>query len=626
MGPMRTLLQRANSRSALQSIALFLCLRRCLNNHVTSSVAEQMPYFYAFLRNLMLSTLLLCLSIGCSDPSTSNLLDTNDKSTTSHADSVFDHNAEWDTFSNAFMQSLFEISPTTAVWSGKHEYDGQLPDFSRAGLRNTLSVLHRLQEQAAAFDSDSLTRDRRFEQELIHWYVDRRLFWLESADWPHKNPSFYRGSLAPTVYVTREYAPLEARLASLTEYAIHIPEALSQVQENLELPLPETYRKLGIGYFEGMAKYLEEDVQDIFKGVGSAELQQRFKHANTDATAAFRNLARWLEASEPAAPGSYALGAKRFQEMLLRGEMVDLSLEQLSDLGQKDLERNLAALADACERITPEGVDACIRIVASHKPKGGPVARGRAQLAELKQFVMQEELVSIPGDEIALVREAPPYRRSNLAYISIPGPFEKKSLPSIYYISPPDPSWSSEVQAAFVPSEARLMFVSLHEVWPGHFLWGLHRKLALRPLSRMLSSTTFSEGWAHYAEEMMWEAGFHAGDPEMHVGQLVSALMRNVRYMSSLGLHTSGMSVEDSIKLFHNAAYLDTGNARQQAARGTYDPNYLAYTLGKLMIRDLRDDWTTSRGGRSAWKAFHDELLSYGGAPLPLVRKYMLAE
>ena len=583
-----------------------------------------MPGIPMRFRGIFLIPLLLLFQSGCSEAPDSAEQSKGNSAPASHPAAT--SNTEWDDFSNAFMQALFDISPTTAVWAGKHEYDGQLPDFSQAGLAHMRNVLHRFQTQATAFDPSSLSHDRRFEQELIHWYIDRRLFWLESADWPHKNPSFYRGSLAPTVYVTREYASPEKRLASLTEYASRIPEALSQVQANLELPLPETYRKLGISYFSGMATYLADDVPVIFADVGSPELQQRFDTANREASAAFRNLAQWLEDSKPAAPGSYALGVKRFREMLTRGEMVDLPLEQLTELGQKDLERNLAALAKACGQITPDGVEACIRIVAGHKPEGGPVARGRAQLVELKQFVAQNDLVSIPSDEVALVREAPPYRRSNLAYINMPGPFEATPLPSIYYISPPDPSWSPEVQAAFIPSEARLMFVSVHEVWPGHFLWGLHRKLAPRPLSRLLSSTTFSEGWAHYAEEMMWEAGFHAGDPEMHVGQLVSALMRNVRYMSALGLHTGGMSVADSIRLFQNDAYLDTGNARQQAARGTYDPNYLSYTLGKLMIRDLRRDWTASRGGRKAWKAFHDELLSYGGAPLPLVRKYMLGD
>jgi uncharacterized protein (DUF885 family) len=132
------------------------------------------------------------------------------------------------------------------------------------------------------------------------------------------------------------------------------------------------------------------------------------------------------------------------------------------------------------------------------------------------------------------------------------------------------------------------------------------------------------EGWAHYGEEMMWEMGLNDGDPETHIGQLSNALLRDARFLSAIGLHTGGMSVAESERLFTDEAYQDVGSARQQAARGTYDPAYLNYTMGKLMIRKLRADWTASRGGQAAWREFHDAFLSYGGPPIPMVRKAML--
>jgi uncharacterized protein (DUF885 family) len=166
----------------------------------------------------------------------------------------------------------------------------------------------------------------------------------------------------------------------------------------------------------------------------------------------------------------------------------------------------------------------------------------------------------------------------------------------------------------------------VHEVWPGHFLQYLHANRSQSKVGRLFVGYAYSEGWAHYTEEMMWEAGLGEGDPETHIGQLIEALLRNVRYLSAIGLHTQGMTVEESEKMFRDSAYYDPGNARQQAARGTYDPAYLNYTLGKLMIRRLRDDWTKDRGGREAWGEFHDEFLSYGGPPIPLVRRAMLGE
>ncbi|MCH8025104.1 MAG: DUF885 domain-containing protein, partial [Candidatus Marinimicrobia bacterium] len=223
----------------------------------------------------------------------------------------------------------------------------------------------------------------------------------------------------------------------------------------------------------------------------------------------------------------------------------------------------------------------------------------------------------------ALVNESPPHRGWNAAYIDIPGPYEK-NLPSIYYIAPPDPSWTEAEQQAYIPGLADLMFISVHEVWPGHFLQFLHANRAASKFGQIFGSYAFTEGWAHYSEELMWEAGLADGDQAIHIGQLLNALLRNVRYLSAIGLHTQGMTVAQSEQMFLNQAFQDPGNASQQANRGTFDPGYLNYTMGKLMIRQLRDDWTAERGGRAAWREFHDQFLSYGAPPVPLVRTAML--
>ena len=214
-------------------------------------------------------------------------------------------------------------------------------------------------------------------------------------------------------------------------------------------------------------------------------------------------------------------------------------------------------------------------------------------------------------------------QRWNSAFINIAGPYDK-GMPSVYYIAPPDPAWSKKDQLAYILSEADLLYTSVHEVWPGHFLQYLHANRAKIPFGQVFVGYAFSEGWAHYTEEMMWDAGLGNGDPVEHIGQLMNALLRNVRLECAIGLHTQGMTVKQCEKMFREKGFVDPGNARQQAARGTYDPAYLNYTLGKLMINKLRADWTASRGGRAAWKSFHDEFLSYGGPPIPLLRERML--
>jgi uncharacterized protein (DUF885 family) len=263
--------------------------------------------------------------------------------------------------------------------------------------------------------------------------------------------------------------------------------------------------------------------------------------------------------------------------------------------------------------------------MAANKPLDGPVQEARDQLPPLRAFLIEMDLVSIPGTETALVEESPPYNRQNSAYIDIPGPFET-GLPSVYYISPPDPTWDAGTRAAYIPGKMDLLGTSIHEIWPGHFLNSLHSNRAESLLGKLFVGYAFAEGWAHYTEEMMIEAGLHDGNAETRIGQLTNALLRNCRYISAIGLHARGMTVEQSYEMFREECYQDIGNATQQAARGTYDPAYLNYTMGKLMIRKLREDWTATRGGRDAWKAFHDEFLSYGGPPIPMVRRAMMKE
>jgi uncharacterized protein (DUF885 family) len=365
-------------------------------------------------------------------------------------------------------------------------------------------------------------------------------------------------------------------------------------------------------------------VPAIFAGVDDAALQARFTASNGAAIGAMRGLATWLDEQRPRATQDFALGPEKFAHMLQATERVDVPIAELKAAGEADLARNRAALDAACAQFAPGATTVeCVARMNANKPEGGAVAGARAQLAGLRQFIVDQDLVSIPGTEEAQVEEAPPFNRWNFAYIEIPGPYEQ-ALPSIYYIAPPDPSWPKADQDAYVSGQAKLLFTSAHEVWPGHFLHFLHAKRSDWAFSRQFVGYAFAEGWAHYTEEMMFEAGVEGATPEVHVGQLTSALLRNVRFLSAIGLHTGGMTLADSEKMFVEQGLQDPGNARQQAARGTYDPAYLNYTLGKLMIRQLREDWTAPRGGRQAWKAFHDRFLSYGGPPIPLVRAQML--
>jgi hypothetical protein len=522
------------------------------------------------------------------------------------------------------MDSYFAAHPDVAVIAGRHEFDGKLPDWSVEGIKKEVQRLRAERERATAFKEESLDDRQRFEREYLVARVDQDLFWLESVEWPFRNPKFYGDSLDPNVYVSREYAPLADRLRAYTDYARAVPAAAAQIQRNLRTPLPHVYIDIGHISFGGLATYYEKDVPIVFASVTDAEAQSNFRVANSGAIKAMKDLDEWLKMQEATASDSFAVGPEKFNEMLKATERVDVPLAQLKEIADRDLDRNLAALKEACNVFAAgENLEKCVAKAQADKPQGSPVETARKQLLDLRSFIEAKHIVTIPGPEQAKVAESPPYQRWNFAYIDIPGTYEK-NLPSIYYISPPDPKWPRAEQEAYLPGKSVLLFTSVHEVWPGHFLQFLHANRSPSKFGQVFVGYAFSEGWAHYSEEMMWDAGLGNGDPEAHIGQLIEALLRNVRFLSAIGLHTAGMTLAESEKMFREKAYQDAGNARQQAARGTFDPAYLNYTMGKLMIRKLREDWTASRGGKSAWKDFHDEFLKFGGPPIPLVRKAML--
>lgn len=531
----------------------------------------------------------------------------------------------WPGFRDAFVEELFRQDPYFAVYQGRHDFDGRLPDWSAAGLKAQADFLRDAIARAQAFPDRQLDADARIERDYLIAVARGRLFWLTDADQPHHNPAYYiNGGLDPNVYIARPYADAATRMRAFIAFARAVPGAAAQIRANLAMPMPLSFIDYGKAGFQGLADYYTGDAKAAFAEVKDPALQAEFDAAAAGASRAMADLAKWLDSNRATATTGYALGEVRFARMLDATEMVTTPLAELEAIGRADLKRNQAALTAACAQFLPGGsiVD-CMAKLNARKPQGGVVEAARVQLDQLKAFVAAADIVSIPGTEQAQVAEAPPYNRQNFAYIDIPGPYEK-GLPSVYYIAPPDPSWSKEVQDGYIPGEKDLLFTSVHEVWPGHFLNFLHSNRSPSLFGRIFVGYAFAEGWAHYAEEMSWDAGLGQGDPETHIGQLSNALLRDCRFLSAIGLHARGMTQEQSRQMFIEQCYQDEGNARQQAARGTYDPAYLNYTMGKLMIRKLREDWIASRGGRTAWKAFHDRFLSFGGPPIPLVRQAMM--
>lgn len=533
---------------------------------------------------------------------------------------------DWPSFVNNFIEATFKSNPGFAVAQGRHEYDGQIADLSPAGIQGDVDRLKKAIADAQGFSDDKLTPQQRYQRDYLIAVAKGQLFWIDptGADQLHHNPASYLGFVDPSVYITVPYAPKEQRLKSYIKFLQNVPRAMEQMRGNIQTPMATSFVDYAKSAFGGFVQYYPGDGMAAWKGVGTPEDQQALKMATDNAVKAMQDTVTWVESQRAASKPNFALGKEKFQRMLADTEMVTTPVEQLEQIGRADLASNQKLLGEACSRYAPgQTIEACMVKMSNNKPQGGAVAGARAQLAGLKKFIIANDIVTIPGPEEAKVEEAPPYNRQNFAYINIPGPYEK-GLPSVYYIAPADPSWPKAEQDAFVPGQADLLFTSVHEVWPGHFLNFLHANRSKDMFGRVFVGYAFAEGWAHYTEEMMRVKGVGGGTDETLIGQLSNALLRDCRFLSAIGMHTGSMTQAQSYDLFRNQCYQDSGNARQQAARGTYDPAYLNYTMGKLMIRKLRDDWTATRGGEKAWKAFHDQFLSYGGPPIPLVRQQMM--
>lgn len=534
---------------------------------------------------------------------------------------------------DTFYQAHLAFRPTLAVELGHHRFDGQVPPRSPEAIAAEVERLARAQATLERISPDGLPRELRLEREIALAELRKERFDLEVRRRPWRDPFYYlRGfSLAP--YVIRAYAPLPERARAMLAACRGAGDYYAQAAANLERDLPRPWLAVGQMMARGAIAFVRGDARAALPDLAVTD-----PALAADLGACLDAMAGQLEGFVAAlderfatATDAYALGADAFLAMLANNEGITTDLATLEATARADLDRNLAALAEAARQLDPaRPVADVVAEVSADKPAPADViAEATAQVDALRAFVVAHDVVSLPRQDVIEVAPSPPFMRGNFAALGGVGPFETAALPSFYYIAPPDPGWPEDEQRAYVPSRWDLLFVTAHEVWPGHFVQGMHQRASGARMRMSFETYTTSEGWAHYVEEMMWDAGLGDGDPRARIGMLKNALLRDVRFVVALGLHTGGMTVEEATALFAEHAFADPANARQQALRGTIDPMYLSYTLGKLIIRKLRDDWQAQRRARgedASLRAFHDAFLFHGEAPLPVIRRMMLGD
>jgi uncharacterized protein (DUF885 family) len=527
--------------------------------------------------------------------------------------------SKWEDLTQYIATHLYRHEPNIAVSLGLHDYDGTLPDRSPQALANIVAQLEK--DKAALAAASDLNTAQQLERDVLLARVRSVLFDLVELDRLRRNPMAYSSAINLDAYIVRDYAPLADRAAAVVKLCTGLPKYLQQARDNLRLPMPKPWIDTALLQTKGFVEFADKDMRAQL--AGQAGIDPALDQCKT----ALVEHAAWLEKQQPNGTNDYALGPTKFLAMLRDTQGVDIDAKTLQAIAEEDLRRNTAAIEEAARAIDPKRpVAAVVEEMANVKPEANEVlAVATKQSDEMRAFILANNIVSIPSEDVAVVKESPAFMRWNSAFLNRPGVFEQKSLPSFYYISPPDPKWPPAEQRAYIPPREDLLFTTIHEVWPGHFLHGLHIKKHPSRILQSFCTYSNSEGWAHYTEEMMFDAGVGNQSPQARIGMLKEALLRNVRFVVTIGLHTRGMTVDDAQKLFVQKAFVDPGGARQQAARGTFDPMYLAYTLGKIMIRNLRTDWMKANPGKSL-RDFHDALLSYACAPLPVIRRAMLGD
>ena len=536
-------------------------------------------------------------------------------------------------FVDNYFKALFEWTPTTATSIGFHEYDSKLEDFSAGAIQRRIEKLKELQTGLTSARSGSLTSDELIDAEILDDQIKAELLDLETLQtWRH-NPMNYVGLPGSSVdnLIKRNFAAPVERLRSVISRLKAVPALISAMKQNVETP-PHEFTDLSFRIAHGSVGFFKDSVASWAKGAagGNQALLAEFQSANTAAVNALDDAATWLENDLlPKSTGNYAIGAENFRQKLLYEEMVDTPLDRLLAIGEANLEKDYRAFVETARTIDPSKspMDVMKSISNDHPTEASLIPDAKNTVEGLIKFVQDHSIISILSNVRPTIEETPPYARSGaFASMDTPGPYETKATEAFYYVTPPEKDWDpkhkDEHLRAF--NSAVMTIVTIHEAYPGHYIQFLNAKQFPTKTRKIISCGTNAEGWAHYSEQMMLEEGFGSGDPKIRLAQLEEALLRDARYVVGIKLHTSGWTVEQGAKFFEEKAFQEPANAYEEARRGAYNPTYLYYTLGKLQIYKLRDDYQKAKGVSYTLKAFHDDFVKQGSIPIKLVRRILL--
>lgn len=534
-------------------------------------------------------------------------------------------------FVSQYLAWLHETHPTLATFDGVHTHDDHLDDLSRPAIDEAQRRLNDFGRRLAAINPDTLTDDEQLDRPWLELSIRARTYELETLRTWERNPHHYADLLAVSLasQALFDYAAPAERARRMASRLRQVPRLLQAARDNVRHPAG-IFVRTAIETLNGTIRFVDVELPRAFRNVDDLHVLSDLADASAEAGTALRRYAQYLQDEvAPKARGRFRLGEDRFESKLRFEEGIGLSARQLLKIAERELDATSEEFTRVASRLNGGDPIAAWQAMKDDHPEPGQLVREVAgQLDDLRAFLADRDLVTIPeGDRLA-VGPTPDFYRWTFASLWSPGPFETRASLAHYYITDVDPSWPADRQREHMRdcSRAMLWAISTHEAYPGHFLHFLHLRGIASPArkSLMFASTSMVEGWAHYAEQLMAEEGFGRDNPAIRLGQLAESLVRLCRLIVGIRLHADDWSVEQGVRLFRERAFLEEGSARREAERGTFDPGYVSYALGKLMILKLRDDVKAMSPQSFSLKTFHDRLLGSSVFPLGFHRQLML--
>jgi uncharacterized protein (DUF885 family) len=563
------------------------------------------------------------------------------------------------------MAGYLAWRPQTGTALGFHEYDGMVTDFSRKSLDAELKRLYAFDEKLGALNTNELGAAASYDYRILRNAIKREIFAFEDARIFEQNPMTYAGVLDVNIYIKRDFAPKVERVVSLTAILNQAPKIMAAARANLAESLPRPLIETAIEQANGQADFLGKDLVDALKEMKEEGILVKFRAANNRAIEELRAYVKYLKEEKlPKANEQYALGREKYMKLINYGEMLTLSPEDLLEIGMKELKRKQNTFAEAAREIDPDKkpIEVFKAIQKDHPTEKSLIPDTARDLEMIRRFLIDDKIITIPSAVRARVMETPQFlRATSFASMDTPGPFERKATEAYYYVTPTEPDWSPQQKEEWLTAFNYYTtdIVSIHEAYPGHHVQFLALNASpATKLEKIFNSYAFVEGWAHYAEQMMVDEGFGrgVGDPwpldvtksnvlaqshlaakdllpatapkyaKYRLAQTDEALLRVCRLCVSIKMHCQGMTVDEGAKFFEENCYYEPKPARQEAIRGSFDPEYLYYTVGKLEILKLRDDYQKQEGGKFSLQKFNDEMLRHGCPPVRLLREVMLRD